>query len=194
MPRIRGDLIRRVTFSRMSAGLRLVSWLHLLALEASIPEREFGTVTFARGRGESQGSPVSISRIATLGADKEARRELALAHLATIVDLYFRAMREPPPLYCRTSAAWAEAAFRNRLAPLAAAGEWTSSFSIPREDKQDEHVLVLGGVVPFEELLSSRPRPDETGDGWDEHEEFRLGRWACRLWDGLLAHEQVVGR
>ena len=194
VPRVRGNVIHRVTFSRMSAGLRLVSWLHLLALNAAMPEREFEAATFTRGRGGQEGSSVSVARIPKLAADADARRDMAFGQLVTIVDLYFRAMREPPPLYCRTSAAWAEAAFRQRPAAAAADGEWTSSIFIPREDKQEEHVMVLGGVVPFGELLSSGPRPDETGDGWDERETSRFGRWARRLWDGLLAHEQVVGR
>ena len=88
---------------------------------------------------------------------------MAFRQLETIVDLYFRAMREPPPLYCRTSAAWAEAVSRQRPATAAADGEWTSSIFIPREDKSAEHVLVLGGVVPFEELLSSGPTPGRVG-------------------------------
>ena len=194
VPRIRGDLIHRVTFSRMSAGLRMVAWVHLLALTASIPEREFEAVTFARGRGGHNGSSVSVARIAQLGADVNARREVACKQLGAIVDLYFRAMREPPPLYCKTSAAWAEAGFRNRPPQVAAAGEWTSKFRYAREDQNDEHVLVLGGVVPFDELLQPGPRQDESGGEWDEEEASRFGRWAHRLWDGLLAHEQVSGR
>ena len=71
VPRIRGNIIHRVTFSRMSAGLRLVSWLHLLALHAAMPEREFEAVTFTRGRGDPHGSSVSVARIATLAADAD---------------------------------------------------------------------------------------------------------------------------
>jgi exodeoxyribonuclease V gamma subunit len=194
VPRIRGDVIHRVTFSRMSATLRLVAWLHLLALSAMMPDRELEAVTFARGRPNSHGSSVSVARIAVLGEDASARRDVACNQLRTIVDLYFRAMREPPPLYCKTSAAWAEAASRQRPPHIAADAEWTSKFRFPREDQNDEHVLVLGGVVPFDELLRSEPRPDESGGEWDEHEASRLGRWACRLWGGLLAHEQMVDR
>ncbi len=112
VPRIRGDLIHRVTFSRMSAGLRIVAWLHLLAMSAALPDREFEAVTFARGRGDPQASAVSVARIAMLAGDADGRYRRACEQLGGIVDLYFRAMREPPPLYCKTSAAWAEAVFR----------------------------------------------------------------------------------
>jgi exodeoxyribonuclease V gamma subunit len=196
VPRIRGDLIHRVTFSRMSAGLRIVAWLHLLAMSASLPDREFEAVTFARGRSDPQATAVSVARIAPLAGDAAGRRRRACEQLGGIVDLYFRAMREPPPLYCKTSAAWAEAVFRQRPPYAAAAREWTSKFGFPREDLQEEHTLVFGGVVPFDELLGPEPRPDESGEGdqWDERETSRFGRWACRLWGDLLAHEQMTGR
>jgi exodeoxyribonuclease V gamma subunit len=137
---------------------------------------------------------VSVARISTLAGDTEGRRQVAHRQLDNIVDLYLRAMREPPPLYCRTSAAWAEAVVRNRSPRTAAEAEWTSKYGLPREDQQEEHVLVLGGVVPFEEVLRAEPRPDESVDGWSNQEESRLGRWACRLWDGLLAHEKLGSR
>ena len=91
----------------------------------------------------------------------------------------------------KTTPAWAEAVVRQRSPRAAAEAEWTSKYRLPREDRQDEHVLVLGGVVPFEEVLRAEPRPDESVDGWSNQEESRLGRWACRLWDGLLAHEKL---
>jgi exodeoxyribonuclease V gamma subunit len=194
VPRLRGEVLHRVTFSRMSAGMRIVAWLHLLALSAAMPEREFEAVTFARGRGASEAPAVSVARISTLAGDTEGRRQVAHRQLDNIVDLYLRAMREPPPLYCRTSAAWAEAVVRNRSPRTAAEAEWTSKYGLPREDQQEEHVLVLGGVVPFEEVLRAEPRPDESVDGWSNQEESRLGRWACRLWDGLLAHEKLGSR
>jgi exodeoxyribonuclease V gamma subunit len=137
---------------------------------------------------------VSVARIATLAGDTESRRDVACRQLDNIVGLYLRAMCEPPPLYCKTSAAWAEAVFRQRSPRAAAEAQWTSKYRFPREDQQEEHLLVLGGVVRFDEILRSDPRPDESGDGWNDGEESRFGRWACRLWDGLLDHEKVGGR
>jgi exodeoxyribonuclease V gamma subunit len=50
---------------------------------------------------------------------------------------------------------------------------------------------VLGGVRTLDELLEEPPRPDEEGDGWDVTETTRFGRCARRMWDGLLAHEEI---
>jgi hypothetical protein len=55
-------------------------------------------------------------------------------------------------------------------------------------------VEVLGGAVPFERLLEEPPRPDENGEGWDAGEETRFGRYASRLWGGLLSCEEVTDR
>ena len=50
--------------------------------------------------------------------------------------------------------------------------------------------------LAFEAMLArSRPaRRRRDGDGWEPAETTRFGRYARRLWDGLLAHEQVVDR
>jgi hypothetical protein len=47
-------------------------------------------------------------------------------------------------------------------------------------------VIALGGVLALEELLERPPREDEH---WHPLEESRLGQYARRLWDPLLAHE-----
>jgi len=36
------------------------------------------------------------------------------------------------------------------------------------------------------------PRHDESGAGWDGTEATRFGRYARRLWDGLLDHEELT--
>ncbi len=51
---------------------------------------------------------------------------------------------------------------------------------------------MFGRVVPFEEMTAAPARADERGPGWDEDETTRFGRWARRLWDGLLAHEELT--
>jgi len=103
---------------------------------------------------------------------------LALDHLVDLVDLYDRGMREPAPLYCLTSAAYA-------------AGEnprtvWESA-RFPGEDADPEHELVLGGRVPFSAITAGAARTDER---WDMDETRRFGRWARRLWDPVLEHER----
>jgi hypothetical protein len=49
-------------------------------------------------------------------------------------------------------------------------------------------------VLTFAELLAAPARADEQGAWWDLGERRRFGRWSRRLWDGLLAVEEVVDR
>jgi hypothetical protein len=55
-------------------------------------------------------------------------------------------------------------------------------------------MMVLGGVLPFEDLLAAVPGPDEHGSGWDDFESSRFGWLARRLWDPVLGHEQMQDR
>ena len=181
---VAGDTVRAVMYSRVSARHRLAAWVRLLALAASHPEREFEAVTIGRAPSGS-GARVTVAQLPPLDAGA------ALDHLAVLLDLYDRGMREPAPLGCLTSAAYAAAA-RAGGDPVAAAREaWESAHMRDGEAGEPEHVLVLGGVVPFDDLLAARARADEHGPWWDESEPRRFGRWARRLWDGLLGHERL---
>ena len=135
---------------------------------------------------------MTVARITPLASDPTARRETALAHLATLVDLHDRGMREPLPLYGKTSAAYAAGARAgNKAAIKAARAEWTSK-KFAKEDKEPEHELVLGGVLSLDDILDEPPRPDDEGEGWQIDDPTRLGRYARRLWDGLLEREEVT--
>jgi exodeoxyribonuclease V gamma subunit len=186
VPGVCGDVLRTVTYSRVSARHRLAAWVRLLALTAARPERSFQAATVGRARsGAPDGTSVTIVRIPPLSA------ETAREHLATLVDLYDRGMREPLPLACVTSAAYAAAAAAGDNARAAARKAWESDWSFPREDAEPEHQLVLGGVLAFDDLLAEPPRPDEA---WDETETTRFGRYARRLWAGPLASEVLDDR
>jgi exodeoxyribonuclease V gamma subunit len=184
VPDVEGNVLRTVTYSRVSPRHRLAAWVRLLALTAAHPERGFESLTIGRARKDS-GGRVTVARIPPLppGAARE--------QLATMLDLYDRGMREPPPLACLSSAAYASAGSN-----AAAAGReaWESGFAFDKEDREPEHQLVLGGVRTFVELNEEAPRPDERGDGWDEREVTRFGRYARRMWDGLLAREELTDR
>ena len=191
IPGVSGDLLLTVTYSRVAAKHRIAAWLRLLALTAGHPDRPFSAVTIGRSGG---GAGVAVARIAPLADDAGERRSAALGHLAALLDLYDRGMREPLPLYCATSAAYADAAARGADATTAGRKAWTSEWNFDREDKELEHQLVLGGVRSFDELLLERPPAGEDGDGWNAAETHRLGRCARRMWDGLLACEDVIRR
>jgi exodeoxyribonuclease V gamma subunit len=130
-------------------------------------------VTLGRAaRDAGSGATVTAVRLPRL---EPAR---AAAHLETLVALHDRGMREPLPIACMTSAAYAQAAGRGADAVKAAAKEWESGWSFPREDAEPEHQLVLGGILSVSELLA------------------RPGFEACarELWDAALAWEQVEHR
>jgi exonuclease V gamma subunit len=119
---------------------------------------------------------------------------LARRELATIVDLYRRSLREPPPLYLRTALAWAEAARASGDPVTAAARSWESAPNAPRENAEPEHELVLGGRRTFAEITAESARGDESGAEWFDSEPSRLGRWARGLFDPMLAHERLEDR
>jgi exodeoxyribonuclease V gamma subunit len=180
--------VRTVTYSRLAPKHRLTAWVRLLALTAAHPERAFAAATVGRGPGRA---PVAVARIAPLAADAAGRRAAALAELAVLVDLYDRGMREPLPLPCATAAAYAEA-IATGADPRAAAGRaWTTEWNYEKEDMEPEHQLVLGGVASLDDLLAPPPRPQER---WAPEETTRLGSLARRLWDGLLAREEIAYR
>jgi exodeoxyribonuclease V gamma subunit len=174
VPGVVGDVLRTVTYSRTSPRDRLTAWVRLLALTAAYPDRNFEAVTVARAAHGSD-ARVAVARIAPLDAG------LALDHLAELLELYDLGMREPAPLACRTSAAYAEGG------AVAARKAWESSFDFDREDREAEHVLVSGGVLTFDEVMAEGARADER---WDMDETRRFGRWARRLWHRLLEHER----
>jgi exodeoxyribonuclease V gamma subunit len=189
---VRGEVVHTVTYSKLGPAPRLLAWLRLLALTATAPEREFEACTI--GRSDKRGATIAVARIGPLAADAPSRKVVAEGHLEVLVDLYQRGMCEPLPMYLKTSAAWAEATDRGRDPAADASSAWTSGYRFDGEDKDAEHLLVLGDDVAFDDLLgiSGTPVGDE-GD-WVASEATRFGVYARRLWDGLLAHEEVTDR
>ena len=189
VPGVDGDVVRAVAYSRVRPNARLAAWVRLLALTVARPGRPFEALTIGRARpGAPDHARVTIARIGPLGVD------VARVELEAIAELRDRGLREPLPIACLSSAAWARAAATGKDPVQAARKQWESAWKFDGEDEQPEHVLVHGGAIAFDELLAQRPREDEVGDGWDEAEATRFGRYARRLWSGLLAHEQVSDR
>jgi exodeoxyribonuclease V gamma subunit len=180
VPGVADDTLLTVTYSRVNPRHRIAAWVRLLALTAAHPGRRIEAVTVGRPKVDAN---VAIARIAPIDPGE------ALDHLAVLLDLYDRGMREPPPLACMTSAAYAAAARAGGDPVKAACAEWESD-PWPKEDVEPEHRLVLG-VLSFDELLAEPARADEVGPFWDRDETTRFGRWALRLWTGLLQSERV---
>jgi len=157
-----GGIARTVTYSRLKPRHRLAAWVRYLSLEARY---DVATVGRRRSDGERY-KDVTVARLAPGALDPPAAR----AHLHDLVALYDRGMCEPLPIYCATSAAYAAGGART------ARKAW-DSFKYPGECADAEHQLVLGRVVPFDEL-----------------DEALVGEYAYRLWTGLLAVEVVEDR
>jgi exodeoxyribonuclease V gamma subunit len=188
---LRGDLLLASTYSRVAAKHRLAAWVRLLALTATRPERPFEAATVGRAAG---GDDVRCVWVPPLAGNRQDRDREATRALAALVELYDLGMREPLPLFAKTSAAYAEAARAGQDPAATAEREWHAEWGFEREDTELEHQLVLGGVRTLQELLEIAPRPVESGDGWESAETTRLGRLARRLWDPLLDREQARAR
>jgi exodeoxyribonuclease V gamma subunit len=189
-----GDTLRAISYSRVRPRDRLRAWVRLLALSAARPERTFESVVIGRARAGARWADVTVARIAPLADDASSRERIATEQLSVLLDLYGRGMREPLPIACDSSAAYAQAVASGEDGLAAAREAWETVFRFDKEDRQPEHVLVHGDAVPLARLLEDRPRDDERGPGWDETETTRFGRYALRLWRGLLAVEAVSDR
>ncbi len=196
VPGARGDTLELVLYSRLGPKHRLAAWVRFLALTAARPGRPISAATLGRARfGAGREATISCARIDPLtGPDGTNPAALARSLLGDLVDLMDRGLREPAPLVCATSAAYAQAVHRGFAPMRPASSAWTSTYNFDREDKDPEHRLLYGRVHPFENLVLSGPRDDEKGDGWDAQQPSRFGRWALRLWTPLLNSETVVDR
>jgi exodeoxyribonuclease V gamma subunit len=186
-----GGTLRAISYSRVRPRDRLRAWVKMLALSAARPDRPFESLVIGRARANAYQADVTVARILPVGEDPAARSRAALAQLAILIDLYDRGMREPLPLSSDASSAYAQAAAGGGDGTDAADKAWTSTFDYPKEDRQPEHVLVYGGEIPLSDLLAWAPRADEN---WYPDEPTRFGVYARRLWDGLLAREEIGDR
>jgi exodeoxyribonuclease V gamma subunit len=170
---VAGNVLRAVGYSTVRARQRMRAWVRLVALSAAYPDRPFEAVIVGRGGG-------GVRKITLPRLDAQTAR----AELAILADLYDRGMREPLPIGCNSSYAYAVAA-RDRQDPVEAARrEWESSWDFDREDVEAAHQFVFGDVLTFAELLA-RPTVEDWGTG----ETTRFGELSRRLWDRLLVHE-----
>jgi len=186
-PDVRGEVVGMVTYSRVNPRHRLAAWVRLLALTASHPQRQFEAVTIGKARQNADhGARVTIARIPPLKPAK------ATEILIQLIDVYDRGMREALPIACLSSAAYAQAARRGANTLKATTSAWTSTWNFDREDREPDHLLVLGGERTITDLLAASPRIDE--QQWNPAETTRFGIYARRIWDDLLAHETLDDR
>jgi exodeoxyribonuclease V gamma subunit len=188
VPGVRDSTIVTCVYSKLAPKHRLESWVRLLAFAASETSSSPAAVAIGRSGARSAGR-VMLSHLQVPHSEvPDARRSLEL--LGRLVDLYERGMREPLPVYCKTSCEWAEKS-RTRDDYYKWAREAWEGDRFDGECGEEAHVMVLGGRLPFNSLLEAEAQDDETGVGWQESERTRFGRLSRRLWDDLLDHESV---
>jgi exodeoxyribonuclease V gamma subunit len=126
-----------------------------------------------------------------LAVDADAHQVAALHSLRALVELRDHGMREPLPLFCATSAAWAAARHLGAGADdaLRAAEEcWKGSRGFAGEQDDPEHHRVWGAHPRLRDRLGEVPPEHERGGAW-AGEPTRFGCLARRLWDDVLAAE-----
>jgi exodeoxyribonuclease V gamma subunit len=170
---VHGDKLRVVRYSRVNARQRIATWVRWLALVAAHPDRRFEAALIGRAPASAD-VPVRIVRYGAI--DPEAARD----HLAALLDLHARGLREPLPLATAPAAAYVE------RGEDAARRDWDSRFNFDGEDVRPEHRQAFGGVRSFDELLAERARD---GERWHPDEPTRFGQLARRLWSGVAACE-----
>ncbi len=183
VPDVVGDVVRATTFSRLAAKHRLAAWVRFLAATAARPAQELSSTTVGRQRDRAR-----TFTLRALAGTAAGRSAAALEHLGVVVDLRDRGLREPLPLFGETSHRYASAVRTGAEAPADEAARcWTSEYGWDKEDREPAHVLVLGGVRTFDEVMAVPAGPGEDGPGWPVGEPSRFGRLARRLWDPVLA-------
>jgi exodeoxyribonuclease V gamma subunit len=168
--RVFGDDLVRVSFSKLSARQRLQSWIELLALAVSRPERPWRAVTIGTG-GLSVLGPVPST--------------WARAALADLVDLQRTGLAEPLPFAARTSAEYA----RIRRADRQIEPYLTNLERIWKQDRDELYEQFFGAGVSVADLLRIPAAPGEERGSLGE--PGRLGTLARRVFHPLLSSEEL---
>jgi exodeoxyribonuclease V gamma subunit len=187
---VRDSTLVACGYSKLAPKHRLEAWVRWLALAASGAVKDPAAVTVGRS-GSRNAASVAVSNL-RFGEGAEDPTSSAATMLNRLIDLYDRGMREPLPLYCKTSFEWATKSRSGDGSERHAKKAWDGEL-FDGESAEEAHTLVLGGRLPFHALFGSLPRFDESGPGWAESEQSRFGRLARRLWDDLLDHETPAG-
>jgi exodeoxyribonuclease V gamma subunit len=177
---VAGGRLQVVTYSHVAPKHRLAAWARLLALAAAHPDRAFTAVTLGRG-------PRGKVLLATLRAPDDP-----LVPLERLVKLMDTGLTEPLPFAPKTSEAYASAVRRSaKNVAKVTEDRWAGSYTFPGEGHDLEHQRVFGGILTVPELTDFAPRPEESGDGWDERATSRFGRLALHVWLPLLECEEL---
>ncbi|MFC5060887.1 exodeoxyribonuclease V subunit gamma [Actinomycetospora atypica] len=163
---VRGSTLASATYSRLAPKHRLAAWVQLLALAAARPGPWRSA---AIGKGMDGPATAAVP-----GVDPEHARTV----LADLVALRAEGLREPLPLFGRTSERYVSDRPKKttRQAFDAARTTWTKDFDGSRDPA---HVYVWGADRPLDDVAGSPGMVEST----------RFGELAVRLWKPLREAE-----
>jgi exodeoxyribonuclease V gamma subunit len=185
VPRVHGERIVRIEYSKLSAKHRIRAWVHLLALCAQWPERDWSAVSVGRG---DRRSPVVGSFLA-LGGDTDGR-----GHLDDLVAVYRLGLTRPLPVPPKTACAYAERRDNdvNPVNSAAVAGKsWSTGGGRDAWGEFDDADHRLVGLCTVDDLTAA---PAEVGAALGDayaDEPHLFGRLARLVWSPLLACEVI---
>jgi exodeoxyribonuclease V gamma subunit len=181
VPGVYGDRLVPVSYSRLGATHRLQSWVRVLALTASDPDRNWTAHTVGRPTNSRSRDDHATSLLGPV--DDYTAREV----LGRLVDLRDRGLVEPLPLPIKASYSYAR--LRRTEATTAeavrkAGYDWDDArFPGECSDAAQVRAWGQGAALPG---LDTAPRPGEEHPG----EATRFGALALALWSPLLSAEQ----
>jgi exodeoxyribonuclease V gamma subunit len=176
VPDVRGGRIVRVNYSKLSPKHRLTAWIDLLALASAYPDQSWSAATYGWSKRYGKEAP-AWSILHVEAADAPGR-------LRALVDVFDRGLREPLPLFAKTSSAWAIADHGSKDTGYPTQNAWRGSDAVPGERADAAHVRVFGRDAELDRLMGV-PRDDED---WSDA-PTRFERYARRVWEPLLSSE-----
>jgi len=150
--RVYDEVLLSCGYSRLGPKARLQAWVRMLVLTVMEPARAYRSVIVARDPHVGKLAP-AVVEIAPL--DPAAARRA----LSRLVRIYDAGMCTAPMVFTRTSAAYADGVLSG-AEPRRGTGHlrkhWRRGFgaSVPGENEDPSHVLVLGGRLDFDQLWS----------------------------------------
>jgi exodeoxyribonuclease V gamma subunit len=174
VPRVYGNQVVSLSYSRLKPKQRLASWLDVLALSATHPDQNWTGHAVARAKAGPQRGLVG------------PLDHRALEWLQALVALYDAGLTRPLPIPLATAYAWADARAKELrgmdIDPVAAAEkEWVTDpfnqWGIKGEDDEPAHRRIYGHSAPISVLIDAG-----------------LPSYAWTLWEPLLAGAEKVGQ
>jgi exodeoxyribonuclease V gamma subunit len=182
VPRVHGDCLLRIEYSKLSPKHRIRAWVQLLALIAGHPDGGWRSATV--GRGASDKEPV----VGAFVASGQVSPQAALAALDRLVGVYHLGLTRPLPVPPKTACAYAEKR-RDGVNPETAAGfagkKWRSQGSNGAWGEFDDGDHRRCGLRAMEDLRAELP---VEGLEYDD-EPHLFGQLARAIWTPLLEVE-----